>query len=404
MEPGLSSVASLGVYLATRTAPAPRGRAVRDLDRLIEALDRGALAIDDTVRIAGITTTVGRHLVAACLPPSLRAAADAPWDAARGARELARIIRELHVEIAGRCVEALETLGQRIAARSGLSLAQGDFLPPAGARAAIDEAHRDAARIADDCFAGRISDAERFHDQCDTWSHARAIVELEARRDAPEHDPLAACAASQREPVQPEVLRSPRGTIRVPFGDHVVMHMAGTLGDGLGTHEYFVRTVEARRTTLDAAARQQIARALLADLDAAIGDIEIVAVDCGTTRGVEVCATVFEEDEPGSLADKLAGAVAAEDVRDRAGAVIARAGAVLSPELARRIEAARIAAVVLRDVRTCEASGGVCAWCFGLAPEDALWTCAGDPVGARAAATIATAASRIALGRIYHIC
>src|SRR5262249_20348117 len=140
MEPGLSSVASLGLHLATRTAPAAHGRAIRDLDGLIEAHGRGALTLDDTARIAGGTTTAGRHLVAACLPPSFRAVAEAPWDAVRGAREVARIVRELHVEIAARSVQALEALGTHVAARSGLSLAIDDLLPPAAARAVVDGA------------------------------------------------------------------------------------------------------------------------------------------------------------------------------------------------------------------------------------------------------------------------
>jgi len=404
MEPALSSVASLGLYLATRATPAPRGRAVRDLERLLEALARGALTIDDSVRIAGITTTVGRHLVAACLPPTFRAVADLPWEAVRGARELTKIVRELHVEIAGRCVEALETLGQHVAARSGLSLALDDFLPPPGARAAIDEGRNNAARIESDCVEGRFTDGERFNRQCEAWAHACALAQIEARRHAPERDPLVACAASQRDPIRPEILRSPRGTISVPFGEYLVMHMTGTLGEGLKTHEYFVRAVETRRTTLDAAARQQIARDLFADLDAAIGDVEIVALDCGTRHGVRVRAILFEGDEPGSLAAKLSGAVIAEDVRDRTGAVIACAGAVLEPVLARRLEETRVASLVLRDVRTCEAVGGVCARCFGLAPEDALWTSIGDAVGARAAGAIASAASRLAVRRVYHIC
>lgn len=404
MEAGLGSLASLGVYLATRATPAPPGRAVRDREQLLEAFGRGAVGIDDTVRIAGVTTTVGRHLVAACLPPSFRAVTEAPWDAVRGAREVARIVRELHVEIAGRCVEALEVLGRYVAERSGLSLALDDFLPPPEARAHVDEARATCAAIETMYTDGLITDGERFNRENDAWVGAMYAARAAARRHAPERDPLAACAASQREPVAPEVLRAPRGVIGVPFGEYRVMHMAGTLGDGLGTHEYFMRAAESRRATTTAADRHRVAAEMLADLDAAIGDVEIVAVDCGTTRGVVVRAIVYEEDERGSLAAKIAGSVAAEPICDRDGDVIAPAGAVLVPELARRIEAARIASVVLRDVRTCEAVGGVCARCFGLGPEDALWPCAGDAVGARAAVAIATAASRLPARRIYHIC
>jgi DNA-directed RNA polymerase subunit beta' len=397
-------MASLGVYLATRTAPAAHGRAVRGCEQLLEAIGHGALAIDDTVRIEGVTTTVGRHLVAACLPPSLREVTETPWDAVRGAREIARIVRELHVEIAGRCVEALEVLGRYVAGRSGLSLALDDFLLPTAARAPLEDAHRAWAHWENEYREGLITDGERLNRQFDTWSQAGFAARSYARRHAPERDPLAACAASQREPALPEVVRSPRCVIHVPFGEGLVTHLTGTLGEGIGTHEYFVRSVEARRNALTVAERQQLALEMFADLDAAIGDVEVVALDCGTSRGVPVRAIVYAEDEVGSLAAKIAGSVLAEDARDRDGALLVPAGAVLAPVLARRIEAARIASVVLRDVRTCEAVGGVCARCFGLAPEDGLWTCVGDDVGARAAAVIAREASRLPPRRIYHIC
>lgn len=402
MEPGLSSMASLGLHLATRTDPAARGRAIRDVDGLVEMLGRGALTTDDTVRIAGWTTTVGRHLVAACLPPRFRATAEAPWDAARGARELARIVRELHIEVAGRCVEALEALGTHLAARSGLSLAIDDFLPPAEARAVVEAAECDSARVLADYFDGSITDGERHNKEVSAWLDASALAQRFARSGAPARDPLAAYAAAQPEPVPPEVLRSMRGAIQVSPVRDLVTHMTGTLGAGLGVHEYFVRAAEARFVTLTTAERHRQASELLADLDAAIGDIEIVAIDCGTTRGARVYATAF--DDAGSLAAQIAGSVAAEDVRDRTGAVLAPAGTPLTLALTQRIEAARIASVVVRDVRTCAAIGGVCARCFGLSPEEALWTSVGDPVGARAAAVIAAAVSHQPLHGSYFIC
>jgi DNA-directed RNA polymerase subunit beta' len=389
-------MASLGLHLATRAAPGLRRRAIRDLDGLVEMLERGALTIDDTVRIAGWTTTAGRHLVAACLPPSFRAVAEAPWDAVRGATQIARIVRELHVEIAGRCVEALGVLGTHVAARSGLSLAIDDFLPAAELREVVEAAARESAQITARCHDGLITDVERFNQQVDIWQHASLIALMYARRGAPEPDPIAACVAAQAEPVPPEELRSMRGVIEVPFGDGMVMHMTGVLGHGIAAHEYFVRAVEGRHRARLSAEQQQLAGQLLAELDAAIGDAEIAAVDCGTTRGIRIRATAFEDHATGSLAARVTGCVAAEAVRDRTGTVLAPAGAALTPALAQRIETAQIASVLVRDVRTCEAVGGVCSRCFGLSPEDALWTCVGDDVGARAAAAIATAAGAAA--------
>ena len=193
-----------------------------------------------------------------------------------------------------------------------------------------------------------------------------------------------------------------RGVIWGRVGASVATHMTGTLGHGIGGHEYFVRAAEARCSTVRAAERRRLTSELFADLDAAIGDVEIVAIDCGTRHGVRIHAAAF--DDAGSLAALIAGRVAAEDVRDGAGTMLAPAGTALTPALARRIEAARIGCVTVRDVRMCAAVGGVCSRCFGLSPEDALWTCVGDSVGVRAAAAIATAVSRQRLCGMFHIC
>jgi DNA-directed RNA polymerase subunit beta' len=165
-----------------------------------------------------------------------------------------------------------------------------------------------------------------------------------------------------------------------------------------------MRAAEVRNDLLDDAERRRHAFELARDVDAVIGDLAIVAIDCGTTRGMRVRALESDDHITGSLAARIEGQVAAEDVRDRDGALLAGAGTLLVPALARRIEEALVASVVVRDVRTCEADGGVCTRCFGLGPEDALWTCVGDRVGARAAAAIGFAVGRLNPRRITHIC
>jgi DNA-directed RNA polymerase subunit beta' len=398
----VSATASLGLHLATRAIPAERGPAVRDRDHLLELHARGVLALDDTVRIAGRTTTAGRHLVAACMPPAMSDEVEAPWDATRGARAIERIVRELHIEIAARSVAALEQLGRLVADRSGFSLASDDFLPPREARAMVHEAHERTVEIEEEYDEGMITDGERFNRVEETWAHAAALARLEARRWAPERDPLAACTASLFESAPPDAMRSLRGVIMV--GARWGTGMIGTVGDGIGPHEYFMRAAETRNDLLDDAERRWRAYELARDVDAVIGDLEIVAIDCGTTRGIRVRALKHDDHIAVSLAARIEGRVAAEDVRDRDGALLASAGALLVPALARRIEAALVRSVVVRDVRACEARDGVCSRCFGLGAEDALWTCVGDSVGARATAAIELAVGRLTSGQIIHIC
>jgi DNA-directed RNA polymerase subunit beta' len=396
-----SAHASLGLHLATRTPPAPPARAYASLPHALEAHARGELALADTIRVDGATTTLGRTLVAACFPRAFRHLADQPWDALRGARLLGRIMRELHVEIAARAVAALELLGRYVADRSGFSLALDDFRPPAEVAALVAAAAAETAQINDSYATGEMTDGERVSVEHELWSLVAREARMDAGRRAPHPDPLAACAASDPTTRPPEELRSIRGVRQ--NGWKPVCGQTGTLADGFRCHEYFVACREARTDTC-AAAWPPEADELFRDLIDAIGDVEIVAVDCGTPRGVQIRA-IDHAAVRGAFALILEGRVTAGDVVTHTGELLAPANALIAPALARRIEAASIPSVMIRDVRTCGASGGVCARCFGLAPEDATWPCVGDHVGARAAEVIATAAGRrLPVAFLFHIC
>jgi hypothetical protein len=393
--------ASLGLHLATRTSPISPAIAYRDLDHVLEAHARGALALADTIRVDGWTTTAGRYLVAACLPPAFRDHADAPWDAQRGVAVLAQITRELHVELAARSVTALEQLGRYVADRSGFSLCLDDFAAPRELDEILAAVSARTAEANQDYEDGMYTDGERVNRVNNSWRQAADAVRIDARKQAPDLDPLAACAASAPGTPSPEELRSFRG-VRDLRHD-VVPGQTGTLAGGFGCHEYCLSCAEARAATTQTRARLDQADLLLRDLFAVLGDVDIVANDCSTSRGMSVRALDLPGG-PASLAAILEGRVTAAAVATVAGELLATANQLITPALARRIADAQLPSVQLRDVRTCDATGGVCARCFGLAPEDATWPTVGDDVGARAAEAIAAAAIALPATSPFFLC
>jgi DNA-directed RNA polymerase subunit beta' len=393
--------ASLGLHLATRTSPSLPAIAYRDRDHVLEAHARGALALTGTIRVDGWTTTVGRYLVAACLPPAFRDRADAAWDAQRGLAVFAQITRELHVELAARSVAALEQLGRYVADRSGFSLCLGDFAAPRELDEILAAVAARTAEANQDYQDGTCTDGERVNRINSSWRQAADAIRVDARKQAPDLDPLAACAASAPGAPSPEELRSFRGVRDLPHD--TVPGQTGTLAGGFGCHEYFLSCAEARARTTQIDARVDQAALLLRDLLAVLGDIDIVAHDCGTARGMQVRALDLPGG-PASLAAILEGRVTAAPIATVTGEPLATANQLITPALARRIAAAQLPSVPLRDVRTCDATGGVCARCFGLAPEDATWPAVGDDVGARAAEAIATAAVALPTTSPFFIC
>ena len=104
---------------------------------------------------------------------------------------------------------------------------------------------------------------------------------------------------------------------------------------------------------------------------------------------------LLDDDQVVSLASRIEGRVAVEDVVSPLDVVLARAGSLLTRIVARSIDDACVPWVIVRDPLTCASQEGVCAVCFGLDPEDATWLADGDPIGARAATAIAREARRI---------
>lgn len=421
----LSKSALLGLYLATRAEPREPSRAFRNRERVIEAIARGEITYGETIRIGKQVVTVGRYLVAECLPPTFRSGVfERPSTAHSLARLLPRVVRQAHVEIAGRAAEALEILGRTIADRSGVSPAAMDFAPPATKPAILARTLRQLDAIGRDFADGLTTDGERYCKVLDTWSSAHDWTRADAHKEgahvrraradgapgagADALDPLAALAAADREAPRPESVRAIVGpAIKRSSGELFEAGIAHSIGEGLTAHEFMMAAMAARGRTLTRIERDGEAAELLRDLDAALGEATIVLRDCETQRGVLLSATEAHGETVTPLRERVEGKIAARDVVAPDGAILARAGQLLTPALARRIEDAAIHAVLVRDVLTCDADairdGGVCAVCFGLDPVDATWLCPGDPIGARAARTIAREARSFG-ERSFHIC
>jgi DNA-directed RNA polymerase subunit beta' len=176
----------------------------------------------------------------------------------------------------------------------------------------------------------------------------------------------------------------------------------GGLASGLDAHEYFMCCAATDRVRRDVARRSLVAARLFDMLQAALGDVAIVAGDCGATAGTVVRA-LRDDGATVSLGQRVRGQIVIEPVTAPSGELLAPAGALITTALADQIDALDVSAVVVRDVLACQAEGGVCARCAGLGPEDAIWPAVGDDLGARAARAIAQAALWFG-DHYFHIC
>lgn len=400
----LSRAGAVGLVLATRDPPSGEGRAFRDRESVLDALARDEIALSDTVRVGSVTTTAGRFLARECVPPSARSRmGEGPWSAHALCRALDALTRDESAELAARCADALESLGQAALSRSGLSVGMDDLAPPAEKAEIVTEFAQQARDIETDFTEGLITARERYLKLVDVWSHGLERLRWTAGRERDACGPLYALSVAWSAVPAWQNPRLPRGLLSDRHGEIRELPVLHSAAEGVTAHEAMMLYSDARHRALKDRHRAREADALWRDLDAALGDITVVTRDCGTVRG----RTIRADDAVTTQAQlpfstRLEDRVLAREVIARDGSVVARAGALVTRAVARAIEAAAVPAVELRDVLGCEAEGGVCAVCYGL-DRDATWAAEGEPVGARAAWAVAVGSVSFDL-RTFHIC
>ncbi|HBD08143.1 MAG TPA: DNA-directed RNA polymerase subunit beta', partial [Syntrophobacteraceae bacterium] len=125
--------------------------------------------------------------------------------------------------------------------------------------------------------------------------------------------------------------------------------------------------------------------------------------DCGTSRGVNMTCLKEGNEIVQTLAERIQGRTAAEDVIDPVtGKTIVQTGEEITNKMARTIQNHGIISVKVRSVLTCEADRGICGACYGrnLATQKAVII--GDPVGIIAAQSIGEPGTQLTL-RTFHI-
>ncbi len=395
-----SSAARVGLYRATRANPdAEVPRRCRDAGRLWEELARDALTLDDTVTVGACRDTVGRHLVARCLPSSLRPYRD--FHKASINHVLEAVNRAHGAEVTARCAEALEALGQWVFARAALSLCLDDLAPSAQHESMVRETLARIVELHRRYEDGEITDTERYNMAIDLWSGAGDWDGRAVLREMPRDGALFGLTQGNGAKV-----RALRGTIRLlalPSGDlaeHPLLHACAA---GRTPHEAFLLWRKERRTVFTEDHPPAAIGSLLHDLAVALDGTQVSSLDCGTAQGVVLGPQM---DESGgvlrSLGGRAEGRVLAADAVTLGGDVLGRRDERVTPALARRLDAAALPVVSVRDPLVCEGDTGPCSRCLGLDPHDGTWLQPADALGPRIAHTIARAV-RERPAHMFHI-
>ena len=153
---------------------------------------------------------------------------------------------------------------------------------------------------------------------------------------------------------------------------------------GLEAFTYFREAAGVRDSKVNSELTIRKAVALNKRLVNVAADIVVTEEDCGTREAIRKFAT-----EGSNLAFKIAGRIAIEDIKHPiTREMLVDAGSLITRRAATLIAEAKIVAVKVRSVLTCEAEHGICAKCYGTDLTDSTLVGLGKAIGIIAAQAI----------------
>jgi DNA-directed RNA polymerase subunit beta' len=424
----------LGLYYVTmeRKGMVGEGKIFSDIEEVEHALAAGAVHLHAsiTARIKQIDdegnevwkrykTTPGRLRLGNLLPLN----AKAPFELAN------RLLRKKDVQNVIDTVyrycgqkesvifcDQIMTLGFREAFRAGISFGKDDMLIPESKWTIVNEVRDQVKEFEQQYMDGLITQGEKYNKVVDAWSKCsdKVAAEMMAEISAVRYDDAGAekepnsvymmsHSGARGSPAQMKQLGGMRGLMAKPSGEIIETPIISNFKEGLTVLEYFNSTHGARKGLADTALKTANSGYLTRRLVDVAQDCIVRSHDCGTERAITAETAVNDGEVVQTLADRVLGRVAADDVLvPGSDEVIVAAGELIDERRADLIDQAGVAVMRIRSPLTCEAEEGVCAMCYGRDLARGTMVNEGEAVGIIAAQSIGEPGTQLTM-RTFHI-
>ncbi len=308
-------------------------------------------------------------------------------------------------------------LGFYHAFKAGISFGKDDMLIPETKPKILDQTNELVREYEQQYNDGFITQLEKYNKVVDAWSKCTDQIakEMMDRISAAQRDQatgrtkqvnsvyMMAHSGARGSEKQMRQLAGMRGLMTKPSGEIIETPIISNFKEGLTVLEYFNSTHGARKGLADTALKTANSGYLTRRLVDVAQDCIINEVDCGTDAGINVQAVVDAGQVIVSLAQRILGRTAAEDVKDPATKkVVVKSGELIGEAEAETIEAAQIQEVRIRSVLTCETTNGVCAKCYGRDLARGTPVNIGEAVGVIAAQSIGEPGTQLTM-RTFHM-
>ena len=316
---------------------------------------------------------------------------------------------------AAKFLDDIKSLGFNMAFSGGLSFNLDDIIVPNVKEELIQEGYDQVDEVMTNYNMGFITNNERYNQIIDIWTHTNSkLTQTVMSRLTKDQEGfnsvymmLDSGARGSKEQIRQ--LSGMRGLMAKPQksgasgGEIIENPILANFKEGLSVLEYFISTHGARKGLADTALKTADAGYLTRRLVDVAQDVVILDEDCGTLRGIAATDLKKNEEIVESLADRILGRVALNDVFNPiTGDLIIEAGHEIIEDVCDVIEDSPIESVEIRSVLTCESRKGVCEKCYGRNLASGRMVQKGEAVGVIAAQSIGEPGTQLTL-RTFHV-
>jgi DNA-directed RNA polymerase subunit beta' len=314
--------------------------------------------------------------------------------------------------------DQIMALGFDQAFKAGISFGKDDMQIPHSKAKIVAQTNDMVLEFEQQYNDGLITQLEKYNKVVDAWSKCTDEIakEMMDRISAVQKDSkdgrelpinsiyMMSHSGARGSPAQMKQLAGMRGLMTKPSGEIIETPIISNFKEGLSVLEYFNSTHGARKGLADTALKTANSGYLTRRLVDVAQDSIIIEEDCKTEGGIKVQAVVDAGQVIVSLANRVLGRTAAEDIVDPADRkkVIVKTGELIEERHGEAIEKAEVQEVRIRSVLTCDTITGVCGKCYGRDLARGTPVNIGEAVGVIAAQSIGEPGTQLTM-RTFHI-
>ncbi len=425
----------LGLYYVSlmREAEEGQGMLFGNIGELEHALASGAVSLHAKIKGRFVTvdekgkkvskiydTTPGRLLLGEVLPKDHRISFDLV-NRAMTKKDISHMIDTVYRHCGQKetviFCDRIMALGFHHAFKAGISFGKDDMVVPTKKWVLVEETRTFAKEYEQQYNDGLITQGEKYNKVVDAWAKCtdkiaeEMMKEISSTRKDPATGKEAAMnsiymmshSGARGSPAQMKQLAGMRGPMAKPSGEIIESPIISNFKEGLTVLEYFNSTHGARKGLADTALKTANSGYLTRRLVDVAQDCIVTEEDCGTKTGIRMRAIVDAGHVVASLASRILGRTAAEDISDpTSGKTIIKRGTLMEEPQVETITKAGVQEVRIRSALTCETINGICQKCYGRDLARGTPVNMGEAVGVIAAQSIGEPGTQLTM-RTFHI-